>query len=93
MGTMPHARRRKLILCADLSAFFGQIGPISGLDPLILYSDWRGYSALACRARAQAASRMLLRSLRFFLTGRKLVGIDAESFVAMRDSREPKARQ
>lgn len=39
MATMPHARRRKPILCADFGAFFRQIGSISSLSSLILHSD------------------------------------------------------
>lgn len=39
MATMPHARRRKPIFCADFGAFFRQIGSISSLSSLMLHSD------------------------------------------------------
>ena len=64
MDTMPQARRRKPILCADFGAFFGQIGLYLELDSLYFIATREGLviAFSACRASARAANRMPART-------------------------------
>ncbi len=96
MDTMPHARRRKPILCADFGAFFGQIGSISSLDSLYFIATREGLviAFSACRASARAANRMPTRTFAALFFSRSKSELEQlPNRIATRDSREPKARQ
>jgi hypothetical protein len=96
MDTMPHARRRKPILCADFGAFFGQIGSILSLDSLYFIATREGLviAFSACRGSARAANRMPTRTFAALFFSRSKSELEQlPNRIATRDSREPKARQ